>query len=169
MKPALRPWPLPALLIAFAGVVGGGSLSGCSTEPVNPDGCEAIETARCRAAPACPSFGEDFDVEACERFYRDQCLRGLQTDDDPGEPEINVCVDAIEKAGACARDSVTPCDVGGVLVDDPCDLIAVPEDYDPCGFLDDYFEEDAGMSPFPEGGADGGVDAPPDGPVDEAG
>lgn len=162
-----------ALVLVVFGSLSAGSLPGCSTDPVNPDGCEAIETARCQAAPACSDFGSDFDVDACERFYRDQCLRGLQTEDDPGDPKVDACVRAIERAGECARNGTSPCDIGGAVVDDPCRVIVAPEQFDPCGFLDDYFEDDAGISPFPEAGSDGaadaGADASGDAQVDEAG
>jgi hypothetical protein len=173
MRPSLRPWYLLALTPFLNCVLGAGSLTACSTDPVNPDGCEKIEFARCQMAPACEAFGADFDVDACERFYRDQCLKGLQTENDPGDPKIDACVRAIEKAGDCARKGISPCNIGTREIEDTCNVIVAPEQYDECGFLDDYFEDDAGLTPFPEAGSDAspdaGSDASSEAPLDEAG
>lgn len=156
MRPSLRARHLFAFVLSFVGV----AHVGCGTDPVNPDGCEAIETARCRAAPACEAFGTSFDVEACERFYRDQCLKGLQSENDPGQPRIDACVRAVERAGACAKQGATTCNVGTREIADPCNLIVAPQDYTECGFLDDGFgESDAGDSPFQDASPDVTTDA----------
>jgi hypothetical protein len=135
------PWALGLGLVA--------GLSGCGTDPVNPDGCKQIEYARCNAAPACPQFGADFDVKACKRFYRDQCLRGLQSVSDPGKPKIDTCTRAIKNAWECATQEQEPCPLESREINDPCALIATPEKFNECSFLDDGFEsEDTSLSPF---------------------
>lgn len=157
---SLRPRHVFGLLPWVFGLVALASLPGCGTDPVNPDGCKQIEFARCQAAPACPDFSTDFDVEACERFYRDQCLKGLQTANDPGKPKIDSCTRAIEKAGECARNGISPCPLATREIADPCGLITLPEMFTECGFLDDGFEEDAGLSPFQDAEPDNGDAAP---------
>ena len=130
------------------------AVGSCGTQPVSPEGCKDIENARCRAASSCSVFGSNFDVAGCERFYRDQCLRGLRTAVDPGDPKIQICVKAIERAGVCAREDISPCDVGSREILNPCALVETPEQFSECGFLDDGFQEDSGdmsdsgLSPF---------------------
>lgn len=87
--------------MAALAVVAGLSVSavGCKTTPVSPDGCKAIEEARCRTIVGCPSF-ENLDVDSCIRFYDDQCLHGFSSDTDPGDPQVNNCVKNIEAWGA---------------------------------------------------------------------
>lgn len=116
-------------------LVGAMWLGGCSTEPVNVEGCRSIEDTRCEVAGFCPNY-PNFDVEGCKRFYHDQCLHGLSSTDDPGEPNIERCVAAIRKAGECARKQVSePCNVGLETVASPCDMIEHPENYVACSFL----------------------------------
>ena len=121
------------------------ALAGCGTDPVNPDGCRQIETARCVAAPSCPAFGANFNVEACKRFYKDQCLRGLQTSRDPGEPQIRACSNAIAQAGQCASEGTSPCVIDNHPVDDPCAVVTAPEHFPSCSFLYPQDQADAGM------------------------
>lgn len=111
-------------------------LGGCSTEPVNVEGCRSIENARCEVAGYCPNF-PNFDVEGCKRFYHDQCLHGLSSADDPGEPNIEACIQAIQQAGACAKDKKTECEIvyEKQKISSPCDLIERPEKYVACSFL----------------------------------
>ena len=87
-------------LAALAGIA-----VACATGAVDVQGCRQIETARCQAAPACPtSFNlslpvhNDDDVTACIRFYNDQCLHGLETTVAPGSVLVNACVAAIVAA-----------------------------------------------------------------------
>jgi hypothetical protein len=112
------------------------SSSGCSTEAVGIDECRDIEEARCEAGAIC---GFVDDVDACKRFYRDQCLHGLPVAS-PGAPQVDRCVAAIGTAAACARDqtplascavAVTP----GTRLAEPCDLVLAPERLEPCSFL----------------------------------
>jgi hypothetical protein len=112
--------------------------AGCSTDPVNPDGCRAIEEVRCEAAFYCPNFPgyPAFDVTACKRFYRDQCLHGLASEADPGEPRIEQCVKAIQTAKNCAVRGTSPCAIGAATtVTTACDVVEHPETYPECAFL----------------------------------
>ncbi|HEU4536177.1 MAG TPA: hypothetical protein VFS00_18765, partial [Polyangiaceae bacterium] len=70
-SPSARPRPPGvALALALPFACGG-------DESTAPEGCRDIEEARCeQAASSCPALGVS-DAEACTRFYRDQCLRGL--------------------------------------------------------------------------------------------
>ncbi len=111
----------------------------CGTEAVSPDGCRTIENARCeQAASSCPDLGVR-DVDSCQRFYRDQCLRGFARADDPGSPAIEACVRAIEGAGECARAGVaTAAECGRyqeVQAASPCEVIRFPERVAECAFL----------------------------------
>jgi hypothetical protein len=129
---------LAAILIA------GGSVlvpaAGCGTDAVGVSTCRDIEYARCEAAPSCPKLFDVPDVHACKRFYRDQCLHGLAASHEPGAPKVRACVEAIRKAGRCAKsgESLTDC---GSLQDDStgakntCDVIQSPEKLDACAFL----------------------------------
>ncbi len=117
---------------ALLGMMLGAAAPGCGIDPVNPDGCRSIEDARCDAVGACPGY-ESLDVDACKRYYRDQCLHGLSTESDPGDPAINQCVDAIKAAGGCAK-AGTPCTISGATVD-ACTFIEHPEQFAPCTFL----------------------------------
>lgn len=125
---------MPALVAVAALVVAACAAAGCSTDPVNPDGCRKIEDARCVAAAYCPNF-PNLDVDACQRFYRDQCLHGLASASDPGEPKIQQCVRAITAAGNCAKAKQKPCPLEVSKADDPCDAIQNPENYAECSFL----------------------------------
>jgi hypothetical protein len=109
-------------------------LPGCNTEPINSDGCRAIETARCQAAKSCPAMSIT-DVDACERFYRDQCLHGLASASDPGQPSIDQCVRNVNIAGKCASQKAPSCALEVSGDSDPCDFVAHPENYKECSFL----------------------------------
>ena len=156
MRSRLRPRRIVVLTLTVLGMAALFTLSGCGTDPVNPDGCQSIEEARCVAAPACPGFGADFDVEACKRFYRDQCLHGLASETDPGEPRIEQCVQAIDLAGECAANGATPCDIGSGTGEtaNPCDVIESPHKFLECDFLVEA----------PVGADAGTQDAAPDAP-----
>jgi len=73
----------------------------CGTDAVGVDACHKIESARCAVAPLCMP---GFDVDRCTRFYRDECLVGIQNAAEGG-PDPNTlaqpCVDAIHAAAAC--------------------------------------------------------------------
>jgi hypothetical protein len=133
---------------ALVNAVGGG------TDAIGIDHCRAIENARCEAAAQC---GEVDDVEACKRFYRDQCLHGLPGVESPSKARINECVEAIAASGECAEDDpeapLSDCSgpaltrASGQELDDVCHAIQEPQRTNECDFL---LPEDEG-----EGGAAG--------------
>src|SRR5690242_19222484 len=100
-----------AFLVAGAVLVAGllGS-SACGVETVGLDACRQIESARCEEAPSCPDLGVK-DVDACKRYYRDQCLHGLSISESPGTPAVDKCVNAIHAAGKCAQAGSGTCNV----------------------------------------------------------
>ena len=73
----------------------------CGSDATGIDECRQIETARCQAAPACPSINlgtpphVGSDVDGCINFYNDACLHGLEVAD-PGAPAIAACIKAIQ-------------------------------------------------------------------------
>lgn len=110
---------LPRLAIAgtlsfFLGIFA----TACGSEGRGNDACEAIETARCRRAPACgidlpgPFANGADNVDNCIAYYKDQCLHGLASGESPRSSTIDGCVAAInadcaavkapETASACA-------------------------------------------------------------------
>ena len=119
-------------------------VQGCGPEPVGVDDCRQIESARCDAGAAC-GFVED--AEACRRFYRDQCLHGLATDTAPAGQDVEECVEAIQRAGSCAKEdadqSIDDCvdrdseiDVIDRDLETVCDVVRHPEGIRQCEFLD---------------------------------
>lgn len=96
--------PFPRLILAalLAALPFGFALSSCSTDAVGVDACRKIEEARCQVAPLC---SPGFDVDRCTRFYRDQCLNGIQNPAPLADPNTlaQPCVDAINAAAACAQ------------------------------------------------------------------
>jgi hypothetical protein len=106
----VRKWAGSVLLALVAAVAGW--IGACGTDAVGVETCRQIEEARCQQAPNCPDINlsnpkhrdsPKTDVDACIRFYRDACLHGLQTPNDPGpnSPQTKACIDAINK-GNCA-------------------------------------------------------------------
>jgi hypothetical protein len=79
---------------------------GCGTDAVGVQACRNIETARCNHAAACgvsldQPLHSGSDATSCIRFYNDACLHGLASNNDPGAPKVQACVDAIN-SGDCA-------------------------------------------------------------------
>ena len=105
--------------IASASAIGAAVIAACGNGAVGVQYCRQIQTARCEAAPACPSYFNlsepvpDGDpVAACVRYYNDQCLHGLVTTVTPSSVEVNQCVAAIVAAGKAAateRDASVQC------------------------------------------------------------
>lgn len=98
--------PLAAPLASLAIVAL--AVSHCGTDAVGIDACRNIESARCEAAPSCPNVTEtswtEGDVLECKRFYRDQCLHGVEdVTHTPSEVEVKACVDAIAGTAKCAK------------------------------------------------------------------
>ena len=118
------------------------SATGCNTDAQGIDDCREIEQTRCVAAKNC---GLVPDVDACQRYYRDQCLHGLPMTP-PGSVKLKQCVDTIRAAGVCATQSggtdtpLSDCDpelpsaVSNDLVS-ACDLVQEPEKSVACSFL----------------------------------
>lgn len=121
---------------------------GCNTGAIAVKECRELEYARCEASLAC---GTIEDVEACRRFYRDQCLHGIAGGQAPTTEEQNKCVKRITRAGICAQDdpdmALSACLVDGMgggagapSLTGPsvCEVVAKPWDGIPaCGFIDE--------------------------------
>jgi hypothetical protein len=146
---------LMAALSAFAVT----SSAGCGTDAVGVDACRDVELARCEAAQYCGTID---DVAACRRFYRDHCLHGLRKGiETPPEDEVNACVEAIKKAGQCAkgdRDARLEDCMPDVTRDSgeathACDIVLFPEWADECSFLGTKGE----LPPHPGDGGQGGT------------
>lgn len=124
---------LAAALCAFTLV----SAPGCGTDARGIDDCRNIEEARCEAAKNC-GLGIT-DVDACRRFYRDQCLHGLPVDS-PGAPAVAACVSLIRSAGTCATSPDTLLSDCSPPISEPkltkaCEIVASPELTTQCAFL----------------------------------
>jgi hypothetical protein len=114
------------------------SSSGCGTSAVGVDQCRDILDAQCAAAKTC---GIITDVDACQRYYRDDCLHGLAVAA-PGTQAVNACVATINAAGVCAMADagVSLKDCGAVSASAPsgstaCDVIRTPQIASACAFL----------------------------------
>lgn len=136
--------------------------TGCGTEAQGIDACRDIEQARCGAAKSC---GLIDDVEACKRFYRDQCLHGLSVKS-PGALQVNDCVATIRSAGLCAAQDqgarLSQCDAplsSRVGDETACELINAPETATACSFL----------APGDQGSAGSGSDDEPSGAAGDGG
>ncbi|HEY2408722.1 MAG TPA: hypothetical protein VGI10_22105 [Polyangiaceae bacterium] len=115
------------------------SAAGCGTDAKGIDDCRSIEEARCEAAKNC-GIGVT-DVDACRRFYRDQCLHGLAVDS-PGGPVVASCVAVIRAAGACATSPDTllsscpsPLASEPATLTKACQVVTNPELATECAFL----------------------------------
>ncbi len=152
----IRPVVLAVALVAATG-------AGCGTDAVGVDDCRQIEQTRCDYAVTC---GITDDVDACKRFYKDQCLHGL-SGGQPSRLELKQCLGTISAAGKCAKQGKdTPLDSKDCVPDSldgpikACDVIASPELTVECAFLAEIPAE-----PY-EAGADG--DAASDGAAGDA-
>ena len=119
--------------LAALSLVGTLAGPGCGTEPVAAEGCRKIEEIRCELAPRCSNL-KVTDVDACKRFYRDQCLHGLAIASDPGAPVIDRCVEALRIAGGCTSTE------NGCVETTPkgklgCEILEKPELANDCAFL----------------------------------
>ncbi len=134
----------PPGIAAFAG--------GCSTGAVAVTECREIEHLRCEISVAC---GTIEDVNACKRFYTDQCLHGIEGDKAPTAQAHKRCLETIEAAGNCAKDdeSMAPEDCSGVSerltegadgMDDVCELIGRPWDLTVCAYITERADEGSG-------------------------
>ncbi len=118
---------------------------GCGNDAVGVDACRRIEEARCYRAVECaiplstPVHRGD-DVTACVDFYKDECLHGLASKNDPGGPKVTACVTAI---------------TGGF-----CSVVVAPETDPACAFLIPAAQVvDAGADAAAAAAVDAGTDA----------
>ncbi len=88
------------LATAFALVPAGVAVASCSTNAVGVTACRDIEYERCAVAPICMA---GFDTGQCQRFYRDECLVGIQDLEAGADPDTlaGPCVSAIQMVAAC--------------------------------------------------------------------
>jgi hypothetical protein len=149
------------IAIAFVAAVGGAVAVACSNDAVGVQACRQIETARCEAAPGCPSGPFNLEqpvpagdpVAACVRYYNDACLHGIITTVTPGSAAVNTCVAAIVAAGKAAaaqKNSVAACRV----IEQPWNTAYTTA----CEFL----TADAGTPVVVDAGEDAGADATTD-------
>jgi hypothetical protein len=155
----------PVAWLALLAGTGALIAAACSSGANDVSACQAIETARCQVAPACPAnFNLEDPVEtgdpvtACIRFYKDECLHGLGTSLVPSSAQVSGCVNAILSAGPQATQSRAVGDDAAA----PCAFIVNPENYPVCTFLNGVDAgEDAGPctgSSQCAGNTAGGVD-----------
>jgi hypothetical protein len=158
--------PLFAMAAAFAYSFLVFHAAGCGTDAVGVDECRDIEEARCEAAQFCDIVD---DVDACKRFYRDQCLHGLANGEQPGAPDVKKCVASIKNAGQCAKNGVetladcVPKPSEKTALTKVCDVVLTPELVTECDFLAKPVElPDAASEPAvtPDSGGDAPADAP---------
>jgi hypothetical protein len=145
-----------------------GALGACDTGAVGIEDCRQIERARCEAALHCDlGLETSDDVEACKRFARDNCLRGLNVDKTPSSTELRQCVQVIQAAGHCAEShsaAVPAADCEGLAsvrgAHLACEVVETPELSRTCAFLvpdppEDEEEDPEDPEADPPAGADG--------------
>jgi hypothetical protein len=140
------------LAVTFALAAGGLVLlvgaGACGTSAVDVTACRQIETARCNHAQACgislaTPVHDGNDLDFCIRFYDDQCLHGLVTQQVPGTTAVNECVAAINMA---ADPTV-----------DHCNVLKNPQSSPACAFL--IPGPDASLPDAADASEDGGEDS----------
>jgi uncharacterized membrane protein YgcG len=142
--------------------------AGCGTDAQGVDDCRDIEQASCAAAKNC---GTVTDVDACQRFYRDQCLHGLPVSP-PSSSDLNLCLATIKSAGDCAMNDagdteLSACEptpsLSAPRAKTACDLVTHPEYAQECSFLapgdDAGTVSSGGTGGSSEGGSSGSEDA----------
>lgn len=136
------------------------SAAGCGTDAQGVNDCREIEQTRCVAAKNC---GIVSDVDACQRYYRDQCLHGLPVAP-PGSVKLKACVDVIRAAGVCAQSlgietKLSACEPSlassAPSLATACDLVREPEKSEECLFLTPG--ADAGVGGTSNSGGEGGA------------
>jgi hypothetical protein len=134
MKP-LRAVASAVLCSALAAML---AAPACGSDAVGIQACRDIERARCEAGAHC---GLTDDVDGCKRFYRDQCLHGMQTDKSPGDRAVDQCTQAIRAAGECAsqgKEELADCPAAltwRTPLSKTCDAVLFPQEISPCDFL----------------------------------
>jgi hypothetical protein len=108
-------------------------LMACNTKAVAIQECRDIEEARCEASVPCGVIEEE-EVDACKRFYRDQCLHGISGPKAPTGEEQKLCLELINDAKSDAATSM-----GGASQDDgytrACKTVSTPWEEPECAFL----------------------------------
>lgn len=116
------------LAAALAALPLGVAVVNCGTDAVGIDACRQIETARCNLAPQC---SPGFDVDRCTRFYRDECLVGLENPDAGATVDPNMlaqgCVNALDALAACADAGTADCPGVTFVPDASCGPSSLPE------------------------------------------
>lgn len=150
---ALRAGKNGALAVLSAlGAFALASSPGCGTDAHGVETCREIERARCGAALPC---GIVTNQEKCEIYYRDHCLHGLPPGVQPEQAYVDLCVNTMEKLGACvqrlgAKVLIEDCGVEAYDAPLACDAVQFPERTSACSFLS--------TTPPPAGtGGDGGA------------
>src|SRR6188768_905747 len=111
---------------------------GCSTGAIAIQQCREIERQRCEAAAVCGVI-ESKEVASCKRFYNDQCLHGIAGDEEPTADEQADCLGFLEDRQAdaeAARD-----DDDQAALEQSCNVLAKPWDYDQCAFINRQIAE----------------------------
>jgi hypothetical protein len=162
---------IPRLLLVAAVAAGpaGFVVASCSTDAVGVDACRTIEEARCQMGPLCT---QGFDVARCTRFYRDQCLVGIQNTTDTSNDDLNAaakaCVSALQVAAACVADggAAGPCPGLALIPDASCTEVT-PSDPTACNVITACPEVLQACN-FVAAPPDGGVDAAAEAAADAA-
>lgn len=111
---------------------------GCSTGAIAIQQCREIERQRCEGAFACGVI-ESSEVDSCKRFYNDQCLHGIAGDEEPTADEQTRCLEFLQELQAdaeAARD-----DEDEEALENACQILAEPWDYDQCAFINRQIAE----------------------------
>jgi len=133
----------PTVFLGLTALLFGIAPASCNTSAVGIEECQTLEYARCEAAVHCPNEFSLTTVAACKRFYRDQCLHGLDLSKAPSKADVDHCTSVIGKLGECARTSgeksaVVACQ--GLTstetdVKTVCELLRAPQATPACDFL----------------------------------
>jgi hypothetical protein len=122
------------LALGFAALPAGVAALSCSTDAVGVDACRKIEEARCQLAPMCTA---NFDSARCTRFYRDECLVGIQnttnTDNNALSTSAQNCVNALNAVAMCAGGGDGGCLALDVLPNASCTAASMPPT--PCNVI----------------------------------
>ncbi|MCH2109206.1 MAG: hypothetical protein MK135_07750 [Polyangiaceae bacterium] len=106
-----------SLVFVFSGLLA----FGCKTGAVAVDECRELQELRCEGALFC-GIGEirtRDDVAECKRFYRDECLHGIENTTPPSKAEHEVCVSMVQSAITCATEDVLDYLEDGEWLEDP--------------------------------------------------
>ncbi len=144
----MRAWTRLLLAVASAAVpvaLAASFGASCSTGSLGVDACRQIEEARCGLAPACTP---GFDVDRCQRYYRDECLNGIQNATSPVDPGTlaPACIDALNSVAGCLDASTSSAACEALVPDASCYevdaaatvcnvILACPEALAACAFV----------------------------------